>query len=154
MADDNKILLTKEGLDKLQKEYDDLVNIQKPKLLLDLANARSLGDLSENAAYSEARRRQSFIEGRIAELSEILKNAKVMKKEKTDKVQLGSKIRVHLDGQEEEFLIVSSDEADLSAGKISKDSPLGRALFGRAVGSKVEVEVPIGRVEYTILGVD
>ena len=77
-----------------------------------------------------------------------------MSKEKTDKVQLGSRIKVHLDGQEEEFLIVSSDEADLSAGKISKDSPLGKALFGRAVGSKVEVEAPIGKVEYTILEVD
>lgn len=152
--DDKEILLTKEGLAKLQEEYRDLVEIQKPKVLKDLANARSMGDLSENAAYAEARQRQSFIEGRITELSEILKNAKVVENKKSGKAQLGSKIRVHLDGQEEEFWLVSADEANIHSGKISKDSPLGQVLLGKKAGEKVRIEVPVGEVEYTILGVE
>lgn len=154
MSDDQKILITEEGLKKLEAEYQELTLVERPKMLNDLAQARSLGDLSENAAYSEARRRQSFIEGRIVELEQVIKNAEVFKKDKSGAVQLGSKVKLSLGGQEEEFLVVSANEADIAKSKVSIDSPLGQALKGKKAGEKAKVLAPAGSADYIIINVE
>lgn len=151
---EEEILLTAEGFAELKKEYENLIAVERPKIAKELEAARSLGDLSENAAYAEIRRRQSFMEGRIAELEEIIKRARVSEKTNSDKAQLGSRVTVHLDNQEDSFLLVSANEADLSKGKVSLDSPLGKALLSQKAGKKVKVATPVGEMEYTILRVE
>lgn len=147
----NDVLLTREGLEKLKKEYDDLTKVKRPEIVAKIQEARSLGDLSENAAYHQARREQSFVEGRIAELEELLKNAKIIENEENGIIQLGSVIRVKLDSEEQELTLVGEAEADVTAGRISHKSPIGEALLGKKVGDVAEVEAPIGKIKYTIL---
>ena len=113
-----------------------------------------MGDISENAAYDDAKREQSFIEGKIAELEEIIKNSKLAAETVKDSVIVGSKVVVHIDGEEEEFHIVGTPEADPMLRKISHESPLGSALLGKKIGDKVEIDAPIGKLTYTILKID
>lgn len=147
----NDVLLTREGLEKLKKEYDDLTKVKRPEIVAKIQEARSLGDLSENAAYHQARREQSFVEGRIAELEELLKNAKIIENEENGIIQLGSVVKVKLDSEEQELTLVGEAEADVTAGRISHKSPIGEALLGKKVGDVAEVEAPIGKIKYTIL---
>ncbi|GMR19327.1 MAG: transcription elongation factor GreA [Patescibacteria group bacterium] len=148
-----KVYLTQEGLEKLQNEFDHLVNVKRKEVAEKLQKARELGDLSENAAYTAAREEQTFMEGRIAELEDLLKKVEVAEKAKAGKVVVGSTVRVHLDGEKQEFRIVGAPEADPAGGKISHESPLGQALIGKKVGDKVEVEAPVGNLKYHILEV-
>jgi len=152
--DDNKVLLTKEGLEELKKELTELIEEKRPEVVQKISLARDMGDLSENAAYVSARDDQAFIEGRIAELEEIIKNA-VVSTGATSKgvITVGCKIRVHVDGGEEEYHVVGGPEADPKERKISNESPLGKALMGKKVGDKVEIEAPMGKLVYTILSV-
>lgn len=147
----NQVFLTNEGLENFKKEYQELIQIKRPDVVEKIEEARSLGDLSENAAYHQARREQSFVEGRIAELEEILQKAKVIESEKNGLVQLGSKIRVKLDSEEQELILVDEAEADLAFGKISHKSPMGKVLIGKKAGDIVEVDAPVGKIRYTIL---
>ena len=150
---DEKVFLTSEGLEKLKKEYEELIQNKRPEILEEIQEARSLGDLSENAAYHQSRREQSFIEGRIAELEELLQKAKIVVVKKNGLVQLGSKVKVKLDSDEQELVLVGEAEADIAAGKISHKSPIGQALLGKTKGDIVEVEAPVGKIKYTILSV-
>ena len=148
---EEKVYLTQEGLKKLKEEYDQLINVRRKEVAEKLRKARELGDITENAAYEAARDEQAFVEGRIAELDDLLKRVEVVEKEKAGIVQVGSKVRVHLDGNEQEFQIVGAPEANPINGKISHESPLGQALLGKKVGEKVEITAPAGNLTYHVL---
>lgn len=155
MTTNDTIYLTKEGLEKLKQELKDLVETKRPEIAKRIQSAREMGDISENSEYDAARQEQSYIEGRIAELEEVIKTAKVSDKpNKKDTVNVGCKVTVHIDGQEEMFHIVGAPEANPLEKKISHESPLGTALMGKKLGEKVVVEAPIGELTYTILKID
>lgn len=135
-----KVLLTEEGIKKLKEEYDTLVNTKRKEVTEKIAKAREFGDLSENSEYDSAREEQSFIEGRIMELEEILTHAKTIDTTKTKQaVEIGSRVKVQVDGENDEFVIVSSVEANPIEGKISNESPVGKALLGAKVGDVVTI---------------
>ena len=149
--DKGKVYLTKEGYQKLQKEHENLTKVRRKEVTVRIAKAREFGDISENSEYDTAKDEQSFIEGRVLELDEILRHAQVIDgKEKSDDVQIGTKVKVEVDGDEDEFVIVSSVEADPMQGKISDESPVGRALLGAKVGDVVTVSSTI-KSTYRIL---
>ncbi len=153
--DDKKIYITKNGLSNLKKEYEELTNVKRPDVLTRVAQARSLGDLSENAEYVAAREDLSFIDGRIDELEELLKQATLITDSHNDHmVKLGSKVTLHHNGKKDVFTVVGEWEADPVEKKISHKSPLGQALLGKRVGEKVEVEAPAGKVLYTIKSIN
>ena len=137
--------ISQEGLEKLKQELTELKTIKRKEVSARLEHAKSLGDLSENAEYQEAKEEQSLIESQIAELEETVRNAVVIKKNhRTDIVSVGSTVQVKLDGREETYTIVGSEEASPASGKISNESPLGKAFLGHKVGDTVEVKTPTG----------
>jgi len=144
--------LSEEALVKLRQDLNDLKTRKRQEIAERLEHAKSLGDLSENAEYQETKEEQALVEQRIAELEERMREAVVMEKPtRTDKVGVGSTVRVKMDGEELIYMIVGSEEADPAAGKISNESPLGKAFLGRKQGEKVEVRTPAGAVVYTIV---
>lgn len=150
----DKVYLTKEGLDELKDEYEELSKVKRPDVLARVTSSRSQGDLSENAEYSAAREELSFIDGRIAELTELFKRTSLIRAAKSNhEVKLGSKVTLHVNGKKEMFTVVGEWEADPTEKKISHESPLGKALIGKKVGDKVQVEAPAGKVNYTIVGI-
>lgn len=155
---DKKIYLTKEGLEDLKKEYEALTKIKRPDILAQVTQARNMGDLSENAEYAAAREELSFIDGRIDELEELIKQATLIQ-EHTGKgnskgtIDLGSVVAVNVGKNKETFTVVGEWEADPQAKKISHESPLGKALLGKKVGDEVEVEAPSGKILYSIVSV-
>lgn len=151
MNNNNVLYITKEGLQKLKDELKELIEVKRPQIAQEIKEAREMGDISENAAYDEAKREQAFIEGRISELEDVIKKSKVSEKVAKDEIMVGSKVVVHIDGEEAEFHIVGAPEADPVEMKISHESPLGKALLGKKTGEKIEVEAPIGKLTYTIL---
>ena len=152
-----KVLLTQEGLTKLQDELDNLKNVRRKENTAALKVAKSFGDLSENSEYDEAKNEQAEIEARIAEIENMLKNAEIIDDSDiaTDVVSIGAKVSVKdlEDDDVSEYLIVGSTEADPMKGKISDESPLGNALLGHKVGEKVTVEAPMGKMEYEIVNI-
>ncbi len=149
-----KILLTPEGLEKIKEEYEELTGNRRKEIALRIQKARELGDLTENAEYDSAREEQASIEGRIAELEEMMKRAEVVKNNKCPvEIGVGCRVRVHLEERDEEFQIVGAPEADPASGKISHESPLGQALLGKKVGDKIEVNAPVGKLIYKILDI-
>ena len=155
--DRKKVFVTKEGLEELTKEYRELEEKKRPQVLDRVSQARSMGDLAENSEYTAAREELSLIDGRIEELSEIIKNATLIeeKHSKSGKstVQLGSSITVSVNGKKEHFVLVGEWEADPKNKKISHESPLGKALIGKSMGEAVEVEAPAGKLLYSIVSV-
>ncbi|MBI3984839.1 MAG: transcription elongation factor GreA [Candidatus Levybacteria bacterium] len=155
--DSKKIYLTKEGLQELKKEYEELNTSKRPLVLERVSQARSMGDLSENAEYVAAREELSFIDGRLGELEELISQATLIEENhhngSSHVVSLGSKVFVTVKGKKEEFTVVGEWEADPKEKKISHESPLGKALMGKKVGEKVEVEAPAGKIAYTIIAV-
>ncbi len=150
-----KIYVTKEGLEELKKELEQLSKVKRPEVLERVSAARAMGDLSENSEYTAAREELSLIDGRIEELTEILKNVEIIKEGGSGKsVQLGSKVIVSVGNKKEEFALVGEWEADPHNKKISHESPLGKALLGKNVGEKIEVEAPAGKIAYTIVSVN
>jgi len=156
MDDIKSVLMTKDVLDKLRKDHEDLVKVKLPESVDRVARARDFGDLTENAEYSAARDELSFTEGRIQELEEILKNVQLVKTSKVShsKIDIGCTVTVDISGQKDTFTVVGDWEADPATKKISHSSPLGKALLGKKAGEKVEVEAPVGKLTYTILKVD
>ena len=152
---DKKNILTYEGLRKLEDELEDLKVVKRKEVSQKIKEAREQGDLSENAEYDAAKDEQRDIEARIEQIEKILKNAEVVVEEEVDldKISIGCKIRI-LDcefDEELEYKIVGATEANSLKGKISNESPLGKALIGAKKGDIVSVEVPAGVIEYTIL---
>ncbi len=146
-----RILLTKEGYQKLKDEYQNLVGVKRSEVAEKIQSAREMGDLSENAAYHTAKEEHAYIEGRIAELEDIFRSADVVSgKCKKGEIGIGSKVHVHIEGSDEVFWIVGAHEADPAKGKISHESPIGQSLIGRKVGDEIEVEAPVGKLIYKI----
>lgn len=155
--DKKKIYVTSQGLEELKKELDELKNKKRPDVVDRVAKAREMGDLAENSEYTAARDELSLVDGRIEELTDILKGAVIIKGNHASGkkgIQLGSKVTVTVKGKKESFTVVGEWEADPHDKKISHESPLGRALLGKIVGERVEVEAPAGRILYTIVSVD
>jgi len=142
--------LTQEGVDELKAEHAELVG-QRPQVADRIKHARELGDLSENAEYQSAREEQDRLESRISELENVLRNMQIIKKPKSSgKVVLGSTV-VLKDGKTITYQVVGTIEADPTAGKISDESPIGKALMGKAVGDKVELKTPAGGHTYKVI---
>ncbi|KKQ52383.1 MAG: Transcription elongation factor GreA [Candidatus Woesebacteria bacterium GW2011_GWB1_39_10b] len=155
MGGNNKIQITKEGLETLKKELGELTEVKRPKVVERLSNARTQGDLMENSDYHNAKDELEFLDGRIDELSAVLKNAEVISNGKPGNgVGLGTKVTVKSNGSTHTFHIVGEWEADPGEKKISHTSPLGHALIGKNIGDKVEVEAPAGKVTYEILEIN
>ncbi|MGE5041881.1 MAG: transcription elongation factor GreA [Candidatus Levyibacteriota bacterium] len=155
MSDKKKIFVTKEGLEELKRELEELSKTKRPEVLERVSAARAMGDLSENSEYTAAREELSLIDGRIEELSEILKNVELITEgsKGTKTIQLGSLIVISVNGKKEEFSLVGEWEADPHNKKISHESPLGKALIGKGVGEKIEVEAPAGKITYTVVSI-
>lgn len=149
-----KVILTKEGMAELKGEHDELLNNKRPDVVARLAAARSQGDLSENSEYAAAKQDLAFIDGRIAELEAVILEAKVVASHSKSKVDVGCKVTLHINGKKDTFTIVGEWEADPKDKKISNSSPLGKALLGKKVGEKVEVEAPIGKILYKIMHIE
>ena len=149
-----QIIVTKEGLKKLQEELDYLKTTKRKEVAEAISEARSFGDLSENSEYDEAKDEQAKTEARISELEESLKHVKVISDSEvnTDKVNVGNRVLVYdLEFEEEiEYTLVGSTEADPIENKISDQSPIGQALIGRAVGDIVDVHTPAGVIKLEI----
>lgn len=147
------IYLTPQGFKKLRDEYKELTQVKRKEITERISKAREFGDISENSEYDTAREEQSFIEGRIIEIEEILKHAKVInEKAKHNIVEMGSHVKVEIDGHKDEYAIVSSVEANPLEGRISVESPVGKALLGAKVGDVVTVASSV-RSTYKIVEV-
>lgn len=141
-----------EFLTKLNEELKDLKTVKRRELAARIEAAKSLGDLSENAEYHEAKDALGFVEGRILEIEDLLKNAVVVEQEAGgSNVRVGTTVVVSVNGKEKTFTIVGSNEADPLSGKVSNESPIGRALLGAKVSDTVEVETPAGTTVYEVL---
>lgn len=151
-----EVLITEEGLNKLKAELQELRGVRRLEVINRIKSAKELGDLSENAEYSSAKEEQSFIEGRIQELEEIIKHAKIAEHaaRTTEEVGIGSKVTVKVDDETYNFEIVGPTESDPTNGKISIDSPVGKALLGGTTGKKVTVKTPDGDLVYKIVSVN
>lgn len=149
------IPITVQGAEKLRNELQELKAVQRPAIINAISEARSHGDLSENAEYAAAKERQSFIEGRIAEIEAKLSNAQIIDPSTLDaggRCVFGATVEVEdlESGEVVTYQIVGDDEADLKEGKISVSSPMARALIGKSAGDVTEVQAPAGPREYEI----
>lgn len=151
--------ISQEDLDKLKKELRELKTVKRKEITERIEEAKSLGDLSENAEYLESREVQAFNEGKIRELEELIKNSVIIDEQKNksgsgSSVQVGDTIEVKNEkGEKIIYKIVGSNGADPAQNKISNESPLGRAFLSRIPGEEVEVLTPIGKMKYKILGI-
>jgi transcription elongation factor GreA len=152
---DHKEYLTKEKFDELTKELDHLRKVKRKEVAEDLEYAKSLGDLSENAEYQEARELQANIEDRIMKLENMLKSAEIMEFHHTDAVGIGSTVSLEAvkTGKTHKFEMVGSEEADVSQGKLSIHSPIGEAMIGKQKGQTFTVHTPKGQTEYKIVDI-
>jgi transcription elongation factor GreA len=141
---------TKEGHKKLLEEYEDLRKNKRPITVLRLEKARAMGDLSENSEYTAAKEEIAFVEGRIKEVEELMKNAVVIESNNADGISIGAEVTVEKDGKIETYSIVGEFEADPLEKKLSATSPIGKALVGKKRGDTVEVDVPAGTLKYVI----
>lgn len=153
-----KIPITPSGYERLREELERLIRIERPQITQAIAEARSHGDLSENAEYHAAKERQAFIEARIRELQDRIARAQVIDPSKVsqDKIAFGAKVKISDTETSEEkvFHLVGPDEIDVEAGRISIHSPVARSLIGRAIGDIVTVKAPARTVEYEILEIN
>lgn len=150
-----KYLLTAEGLTKLNQELKHLITDKRKEVIERIREAAAHGDLSENADYAQAREEQSFIEGRIQEIEDIIKNAEIIATGgHGNSVTIGSTVTVKVKGEERKYTIVGSNEANPKEGKISNESLVGKALLGRKVHEKFAVATPAGDMQYEIVGIE
>lgn len=151
-----RVPVTAEGLERLQAELKELKEAKRPGIVAAIAEARSHGDLRENAAYDAAKHDQAMNEKRIADLEAMLRNAEIITPGSGDTltVSLGSTVVVEVDGDEERYMIVGAIEAQPSAGRISNESPVGKALLGKRPGQTAHVATPRGQTSYTIKRVE
>ena len=147
--------LTKEGLERMKKDLEFLKKEERIKIAKQLEEAISFGDLSENAAYDEAKDAQAQLEGRIMELENTINSAAIIKESrKHDWVEVGSYVTVKWNGSEDTFQIVGEEEANPIQKRISHRSPLGKMLLGKPKGAKVKVVTPKGQIEYTVIKIN
>ena len=155
MTNKNVVYLTEEGLEDLKSELDNLINVRRPENILAIKEARSLGDLSENAEYDAARNEQAEIEARIKQIEKMLENVSIITETNKDEVSLGSTVSIKYvdddDDDTDEYKIVGSQEADPFESKISNESPIAQALLSHKVGDTVTVESPNGNYNVEII---
>ena len=153
---DKPVYLTLEGKTKIEEELDYLVNVRRREVAADIQSAKEEGDISENSAYDEAKLTQGFVEGRIQTIEAQLRNAVIIEKNgNSDRVDVGSRVTVAEDGMDEEtYDIVGSAEADPVNGRISNESPIGKALLGAKTGDKVIAETPGGEIGFKVVKVE
>ena len=143
-----QIQITQEGYDNLVKERDDLTNIDR------LQKARAMGDLRENSEYSASKEEQGLIEGRVAELEQLIANAEIVQASgSVSTVQIGVQVDVESNGKKDTYYIVGEYEADPMNKKLSQSSPIGKALMGKKVGETVDVDVPVGKMSFRIVDI-
>ena len=151
----DKVYLTEEGLQRLRQELDELRTVHRPEISRQIAEARDKGDLSENAEYAAAKDRQGFLEGRISELEYKLASVDVIDTGRLprDKVVFGARVLLeNVDtGEDVTYQLVGPDESDISAGKISVTSPLGKAILGKKPGAALSVQTPGGQRTYELV---
>ncbi|MHB1684916.1 MAG: transcription elongation factor GreA [Bacilli bacterium] len=152
---EKEVLLTPAGLKKLEDELEQLKSVKRREVAERIKVAISYGDISENSEYEDAKNEQAFVEGRIITLEKMLRNARIINEDDVDTgvVSIGSTVRLRDVAFKEdvEYLIVGSAESDPTDNKISNESPVGKALLGKSVGSLVEVSVPAGTIRYKVL---
>ncbi len=147
--------ISQEGLKRIKEELEKLKATDRPEIIDRIARARDLGDLSENAEYHDAREQQGFIEGRIMELENIVKNAVIIKNKKSGIIQIGSVVHAECDnGMKIKYQIVGPTEANPSEGRISHDSPLGMAFLGKTIGHEFELKIPAGNIKCKIHNIE
>ncbi|MGM0652967.1 MAG: transcription elongation factor GreA [Bacillota bacterium] len=149
-----ELLLTEDGLKKLENELHHLKTVKRKEIAARIKEAISYGDITDNSEYEDAKNEQAFIEGRIITLEKMLRRARILEKDDNDAldISLGSTVKLKdiNSGKEYEYTIVSTAEADPTEKKISNESPVGKSLIGRAVGDEIEVKVPAGVAKYRI----
>jgi len=153
--ENNETLLTEEGYKKLEEELAQLKGPKKMEVAEKIKQAREYGDLSENSEYDEAKNEQALLEAKIAEMEAMLRSAKIVEKVSTSSVGIGTTVSLYDYEFEEEiaYHIVGTTEIDIAQSKISLESPVGKALFGKRKGDEIEVEVPDGINKYKILDI-
>ncbi|MBQ3475362.1 MAG: transcription elongation factor GreA [Bacilli bacterium] len=156
MKNKKEVFLTKQGLEEVAVELDNLKQNVRPEVIQQIKEARAQGDLSENAEYHSARDRQGQVEARIKELEYLLDNATIIEETKSDVVTVGSKVKIKYvdDDEEEEYSIVGSTEADPFENKISNESPIAKVIMGKKKGDTVTVESPNGSYEIKIVSIN
>ena len=156
-----QVILTQEGLEKLEQELDELKSVKRKEIAEKIKVALSFGDLSENSEYDEAKNEQAIMEARIADIEVTLKNVKVIDESElsNENIHIGSKVEVRVNNPRTgktdiyNYKIVGSNEADPLSGNISDESAVGKALLGHSIGDIIEVEVPAGVMEYEVLAI-
>lgn len=156
-----QVILTQEGLEKLEQELEELKSVKRKEIAEIIKVALSFGDLSENSEYDEAKNEQAIMEARIADIEVTLKNVKVIDESElsNENIHIGSKVEVRVNNPRTgktdvyNYKIVGSNEADPLSGNISDESAVGKALLGHGIGDKIEVEVPAGMMEYEVLAI-
>jgi transcription elongation factor GreA len=154
MSPKKAFYLTQDGINKLKQELEDLTGNQRQIVAQKLKEAKEYGDLSENSSWDEAKDKQAFVEGRIAEIEDILKHSAVIEAKGSDTVALGSTVHLELEEGVQRYTIVGSTEANPDKGMISNESPIGKALLGRKMGDEIELTVPAGTIIYKIAKVE
>lgn len=155
MSNDKEVILTLDGLAKLEKELEHLKTVRRREVAERIRQALEFGDISENSEYDDAKNEQGFIEGKILSIEKMLRNAKVIDEQdghQTDVVRLGSRVTLEEvnGGGEAEYTIVGSAEANPVENKISNESPVGKSVIGHKVGDIINVVVPMGTIQYKI----
>ncbi len=156
MTADQTYYISADKLAQLRTELDEMKTSKRKEIASKIQEAQEMGDLSENAAYTEAKEEQAFLEGKIMEIEAMVQNAVIIEEDhkgKQKEVKVGSRVKVKND-RVHEFTIVGIEEADPSIGKISNESPLGQAFLGRKLNEEVEVSVPKGKIKYKILSIE
>ena len=154
MNNNKPTYLPRDGLEKLRAELDEMTSVKRPEVAQRIHDAKEHGDLSENAEYEDAKNEQAFVEGRIQMLEALIKNATLIDEHHTnDHVQIGSTVKVDGPDGAQSFTIVGSTEAKPTEGRISNESPVGRALLGKKKGENVTVQVPAGDIAYKIVSI-
>lgn len=156
-----QVILTQEGLEKLEQELEELKSVKRKEIAEKIKVALSFGDLSENSEYDEAKNEQAIMEARIADIEVTLKNVKVIDESElsNENIHIGSKVEVRVNNPRTgktdvyNYKIVGSNEADPLSGNISDESAVGKALLGHSIGDIIEVEVPAGVMEYEVLAI-
>lgn len=156
MAENKEYVLTREGKAELEAELDTLKNVTRKKVSEKIKEARSFGDLSENAEYDEAKNEQAEVESRIGEIENMLKYARVLDDDeiRSDVVTPGSKVVLNIFGGEKQYQIVGSTEADPYKNKLSYESPIGAAILNKSAGEKVKAMTPGGEIEFKIISIE
>jgi len=146
--------ITEEELNNLKKELEYSKTVKMKEIAELIKHTASFGDLKENFAYHDAKEKQGFLHGKIMELQEKIRNARIIKIEYTGKVQISSKVIIELDGEKQEIIIVSTSQADPLKGKISCESPIGKALMGKEAESKIKVNIEGDKIDCKILKIE